>query len=77
MKNKVGLMVLVCVSLFIAPSVINHSCHFQLSHLKRALYVHREDYQGNTQCTNVLSQMTNGNWHKKDDISNYDLINRA
>ena len=76
MKNKIRLMVLVCVSLFIALSVINSSYYFQLSHLKRTVDSYR-GYQGNTQCTNILSEMTNGHWRKKNDISNYDLVNRA
>ena len=76
MKNIKRLMVLVCVSLIITLSVVNYFFQYPISHFKIATYIYRDGYQDNTQCTDILRQITNGYWRKRTDISNFDLVNR-
>ena len=76
MKNIKCLMVLVCVSLTIDLSVVHYFFRYPISHLKISAYIYRDSHHGNTQCTDILSQITNGHWRKRNDISNFDLVNR-
>ena len=76
MKNIKCLMVLVCVSLTIDLSVVHYFFRYPISHLKISAYIYRDSYHGNTQCTDILSQITNGHWRNRNDISNFDLVNR-